>query len=180
MLLRKPTKGIDGCARAASGQPTAAPPSSVTKSRVSGRACGFLPKCRRHHRPASGCAGLVGLPHLPACQGQGQPVLGAGLNCSEIEVLRCTAPIRPMAGQGPGCVKTLTLETFVGAQQKNRTCGLSESFMRGRHPVRIYGADHIAFLGSTTMPAKRSRPGDCSDKLANCLEETNRFLGISN
>jgi hypothetical protein len=35
-----------------------------------------------------------------------------------------------------GCVKTL--EAFVGAQQKNRTCGLSESFMRGRHPVRIY------------------------------------------
>src|SRR5215510_7961617 len=36
----------------------------------------------------------------------------------------------------PGCVKTL--EAFVGAQQKNRTCGLSESFMRGRHSVRIY------------------------------------------
>jgi hypothetical protein len=31
-----------------------------------------------------------------------------------------------------------TLEAFVGAQQKNRTCGLSESFMRGRRPVRIY------------------------------------------
>jgi hypothetical protein len=25
----------------------------------------------------------------------------------------------------------------LGAQQKNCTCGLSESFMRGRHPVRI-------------------------------------------
>jgi hypothetical protein len=36
----------------------------------------------------------------------------------------------------PGCVKTL--EAFVGAQQKNRTCGLSESFMRGRHRVCIY------------------------------------------
>jgi hypothetical protein len=36
----------------------------------------------------------------------------------------------------PGCVKTL--KAFVGAQQKNRTCGLSESFMRGRHPIRIY------------------------------------------
>src|SRR5262245_58889178 len=36
----------------------------------------------------------------------------------------------------PGCVKTV--EAFVGAQPKNRTCGLSESFMRGRHPVRIY------------------------------------------
>jgi hypothetical protein len=36
----------------------------------------------------------------------------------------------------PGCVKTL--EAFVGAQQKNHTCGLSESFLRGRHPVRIY------------------------------------------
>jgi hypothetical protein len=31
-----------------------------------------------------------------------------------------------------------TLEALVGAQQKNRTGGLSESFMRGRHPVRIY------------------------------------------
>src|SRR5262249_38865756 len=36
----------------------------------------------------------------------------------------------------PGCVKTR--EAFVGAQQKNRTCGLGKSFMRGRHPVRIY------------------------------------------
>ncbi len=36
----------------------------------------------------------------------------------------------------PGRVKTL--EAIVGAQQKNRTRGLSESFRRGRHPVRIY------------------------------------------
>src|SRR5262245_15749452 len=36
----------------------------------------------------------------------------------------------------PGCVKTR--EAFVGAQQKKRACVLSESFMRGRRPVRIY------------------------------------------
>src|SRR5262249_28580125 len=47
-------------------------------------------------------------------------------------------PLAPRAPSihDPGCVKTL--EAFVGAQQKNRTCGLSESFMRGQHPVRIY------------------------------------------
>jgi hypothetical protein len=60
---------------------------------------------------------------------------------SQIEVrFRCrtghTADITAMTGFDPGCVKTL--EAFVGAQQKNRTCGLSESFMRGRHPVRTY------------------------------------------
>jgi hypothetical protein len=33
------------------------------------------------------------------------------------------------AESDPGCVKTL--EAFVGAQQKNRTCGLSESSCAG-------------------------------------------------
>ena len=41
-----------------------------------------------------------------------------------------------ISANDPGRMKNL--EAFVGAQQKNRTCGLSESFMRGRRPVRIY------------------------------------------
>jgi hypothetical protein len=35
----------------------------------------------------------------------------------------------------PGCVKTL--EAIVGGQQKNRDRGLDDSFMRGRHFLRI-------------------------------------------
>ncbi len=40
-----------------------------------------------------------------------------------------------MSALGPGCVKTVG--AVVRAQQKNQTCGLSESLVRERHSVRI-------------------------------------------
>src|SRR6516225_3960104 len=50
------------CARVASGQATAAPPKTVMNSRR--LRSSILPRCHRHHTPATGCLGLVGLPHL--------------------------------------------------------------------------------------------------------------------
>src|SRR5262245_49894623 len=72
----------------------------------------------------------------------------------------------PMAGFDPGCVKTL--KAFVGAQQKNRTCGLSESFMRGRHPIRIYlllerPANPHGIIFSSDFDVR-----DCSDGPKHC------------
>jgi hypothetical protein len=46
--------------------------------------------------------------------------------------LDCCAALSPI---GPGCVKTR--RTILGAQQKKRTCSLSESMLRDRHPARI-------------------------------------------
>src|SRR5262249_8635188 len=45
------------------------------------------------------------------------------------------AALLSTAASDPGCVKTL--EAIVGAQQKNRTRGLNESFMRGRPSLCI-------------------------------------------
>ncbi len=64
LARKKPMVGLLAvcCARAASGQATAAPPKTVMNSRR--LRSSILPRCHRHHTPATGGLGLVGLPHL--------------------------------------------------------------------------------------------------------------------
>jgi hypothetical protein len=73
------------CARAATGH-AAAPPSSVMNS--------------RRRMPDTGASPSQSVRRTLSLPPAGRQVLGAGLNCSEIEVLRCTVPLEPMAGQG--------------------------------------------------------------------------------
>src|SRR5262245_512178 len=133
--IKVPSSAKNLRARAAIGQ-AAAPPSSATNS--------------RRLMPDMGGPSLHGLPHHQPATGAAGRSMGPSLNCSEIEVLRCTDPIGPMAGPGhelKGSGRAYRVR-FAPDSRRSRVVAALRVRARSGHCARLF--DHLVGEGEHT------------------------------